>query len=77
MLLKKKIHSTNTGKMQRMLLCFTFLLLTEELILPGAARSLASEGSQPIPLEKFDSELLQLRFRPPAGQAGEIFFFSF
>ena len=43
-----------------MLLCFTFLLLTKELILPGAARSLASEGSQLIPLEKFDSELLQL-----------------
>ena len=47
-----------------MLLCLTFLLLVEERILPGAARSLASEGCQLIPVEQFDSELLQLPLRP-------------
>lgn len=62
---KKIIHSTNTEKCRG---CYCapprFLLLDEEIIPPGAARSLAAKGSQLIPLWEFCSELPQLRLRP-------------
>ena len=62
---KKIIHSRNTEKCTG---CYCapsrFLLLDEEIIPPGAARSLAAKGSQLIPLWEFCSELPQLRLRP-------------